>query len=256
VNFEQRCTIPAAREELWDFLLDLPQMARCVPGAEEVVAAGDGEYTGRLRVKIGPIQLALQGAMKILERDREHWKAVARAEAKDRRVGGGANITGNMTLLESGPSATELIIQGQVRFLGKLGEFGEPIIRKQADAVAATFVRNVVAHFAGAAITQQAADAPQAAITSQASNGRIEAPTNEPQQAPTVATAALAKTPKTRWIGLIAGLAAGLLIASVLPASSPAATLTLRSTVIVALILLGANVESRLRRPHESSGET
>ncbi len=256
MNFEQRCTIPAAREELWDFLLDLPQLARCVPGAEEVVAAGDGEYTGRLRVKIGPIQLALQGAMKILERDREHWKAVARAEAKDRRVGGGANITGNMTLLESGSSATELIIQGQVRFLGKLGEFGEPIIRKQADAVAATFVRNVVAHFAGAAITQQAADAPQAAITSQASNGRIEAPTNEPQQAPTVATAALAKTPKTRWIGLIAGLAAGLLIASVLPASSPAATLTLRSTVIVALILLGANVESRLRRPHESSGET
>ena len=260
MNFEQRCTIPAAREELWDFLLDLPQLARCVPGAEEVVAAGDGEYTGRLRVKIGPIQLALQGAMKILERDREHWKAVARAEAKDRRVGGGANITGNMTLLESGSSATELIIQGQVRFLGKLGEFGEPIIRKQADAVAATFMRNVMAHFAGAAITQQAADAPQAAITSQASNGRIEVPANESQQsAPAVATAALAKTPKipkTRWIGLIAGLAAGLLIASVLPASSPAATLTLRSTVIVALILLGANVESRLRRPHESSGET
>ena len=52
MNFEQRCTIPAAREELWDFLLDLPQLARCVPGAEEVVAAGDGEYTGRLRVKI------------------------------------------------------------------------------------------------------------------------------------------------------------------------------------------------------------
>jgi carbon monoxide dehydrogenase subunit G len=256
VNFEQRCTIPAAREELWDFLLDLPQMARCVPGAEEVVAAGDGEYTGRLRVKIGPIQLALQGAMKILERDREHWKAVARAEAKDRRVGGGTNITGNMTLLESGSSATELIIQGQVRFLGKLGEFGEPIIRKQADAVAATFVRNVVAHFAGATITQQAAVSAPAAITSRASNGQIEAPTNEPQQAPTVAIAALAKTPKTRWIGLIAGLAAGLLIASVLPASSPAATLTLRSTVIVALILLGANVESRLRRPHESSGET
>lgn len=248
MNFEQRCTIPAAREELWDFLLDLPQMARCVPGAEEVIAAGDGEYTGRLRVKIGPIQLALQGAMKILERDREHWKAVARAEAKDRRVGGGANITGNMTLLESGPSATELIIQGQVRFLGKLGEFGEPIIRKQADAVAATFVSNVVAHFAGAAITQQAAGALQAAITSQ-----IEAPATEPQQsAPPASTATLAKTPKTQWIGLMAGLAAGLLIASFLPASSPAVTLTLRATVVLALMLMGAKVESRLR--HSSDG--
>jgi uncharacterized protein len=249
VNFEQRCTIPAAREELWDFLLDLPQMARCVPGAEEVVAAGDGEYTGRLRVKIGPIQLALQGAMKILERDREHWTAVARAEAKDRRVGGGANITGNMTLLESGTSATELVIQGQVRFLGKLGEFGEPIIRKQADAVAATFVRNVMAHFAGAATVQQAAVAPQA-ITSQASNGQIGTPATEPQQsAPAVATPDFRKTP---WIGLIAGLVAGLLVASVLPASSPTVTLTLRAAVVLALVLMGAKAESHLRHWSDS----
>jgi uncharacterized protein len=256
VNFEQRCTIPAAREELWDFLMDLPQMARCVPGAEEVVAAGDGEYTGRLRVKIGPIQLALQGAMKILERDREHWKAVARAEAKDRRVGGGANITGNMTLLESGPSATELIIQGQVRFLGKLGEFGEPIIRKQADTVAATFVRNVAAHFGGAAITQQAAVAPQAAIASQASSAQIEAPTAEPQQsapaASTAASAKMPKTPQTPWIGLIAGLVAGLLVASVLPASPPAVTWTLRATVVLALMLMGAKAESHVRHSSDS----
>jgi uncharacterized protein len=256
VNFEQRCTIPAAREVLWDFLLDLPQLARCVPGAEEVVAAGDGEYTGRLRVKIGPIQLALQGAMKILERDREHWKAVARAEAKDRRVGGGANITGNMTLLESGPSATELVIQGQVRFLGKLGEFGEPIIRKQADAVAATFVRNVVAHFADTTVTQQAGISPQAAMTSQASNGQIEAPATEsPQSAPAASSAASAKmpkTPQTPWIGLIAGLVAGLLIANVLPASSPAVTLTMRATVVLALMLMGAKAESHLRHSSDS----
>lgn len=253
MNFEQRSIIPAARDKLWDFLLDLPQMARCVPGAEEVVAAGDGEYAGRLRVKIGPIQLALQGAMKILERDREHWKAVARAEAKDRRVGGGANITGNMTLLESGPSATELIIQGQVRFLGKLGEFGEPIIRKQADAVAAVFVRNVVAHFASATVTQQAVGAPQAAITSQASNGPIGAPAAEPHQsAPAASTAAFAKTSKTRWIGVIAGLVAGLLIASVVPESSPAVTWTLRATVVLVLMLIGAKAESLLRHSSDS----
>ena len=132
-----------------------------------------------------------------------------------------------MTLLESGPSATELIIQGQVRFLGKLGEFGEPIIRKQADAVAATFVRNVAAHFEGAAITQQAAVAPQAAITS-------------------------LKTPRPRWIGVIAGLVAGLLMASVLPASSPAVTWTLRATVVLALMLMGAKAESHLRHSSES----
>ena len=89
--------------------------------------------------------------------------------------------------------------------------------------------RYAVAHFAGATVTQQAAGAPQAAITSQAS---IEAPATEPQQsAPAVVTAAFGKT----WMGLIAGLIAGLLMASVLPASSPAVTLTLRTTVVLAL---------------------
>jgi hypothetical protein len=143
-----------------------------------------------------------------------------------------------------------------VRFLGKLGEFAEPIIRKQADAVVATFARNVAAHFAGAATAQQAAVAPQAAITSRASNGQIEAPTAEPQQsapaASTTASAKMPKTPQTPWIGLIAGLVAGLLVASVLPASSPAVTLTLRAAVVLALVLMGAKAESHLRHSSES----
>src|SRR5262249_37529860 len=60
-----------------------------------------------------------------------------------------------MALVESGPAATELAIQAQARFLGKLGEFGQPVIRKQADAIVAEFARNVVARFHSAAGTSQ-----------------------------------------------------------------------------------------------------
>ena len=50
MNFEHRCTLPVARGMLWQFLMDVPQMATCVPGVEGVTASGDDQYAGRLRV--------------------------------------------------------------------------------------------------------------------------------------------------------------------------------------------------------------
>lgn len=147
MTFEQHCIIAAGREELWNFLLDIPQMAACVPGAEDVTASGDDRYRGRLRVKLGPIRLKLEGVMVLHERDREQWRAAARSEANDRRLGGGARVTGEMRLVEHSPSMTELVLSGQVRFLGKLGEFGEPLIRKRAEVIVAEFARNVAARF-------------------------------------------------------------------------------------------------------------
>jgi carbon monoxide dehydrogenase subunit G len=145
MNFEHRCTIPVARERLWDFLLDVPQLATCIPGAEEVIQRDDGQYAGCMRVKVGPMSLTLRGTVMIQEQDQQQWCATARAEANDRRVGGGVHVTAAMRLIESAPAETELSIQAEARLLGKLGEFGQPIIRRQAETIVAEFARNVAA---------------------------------------------------------------------------------------------------------------
>ena len=155
MNFEHRCTIPVAREALWRFLLDVPQMATCVPGVDSVTASGDEQYTGRMRVKVGPIHLTLQGVMTVQGCDQQQWRTVTRAEANDRRVGGGVHVTAHMTLVESSPTTTELVMQTQARLLGKLGEFGQPVIRKQADTIIAEFARNVAARFPSATAVSQ-----------------------------------------------------------------------------------------------------
>jgi uncharacterized protein len=145
VEFEHRCTIPVARVTLWQFLLDVPQMATCVPGVEGLTSSGEETYNGRMRVKLGPIHLTLQGTMTIETRDQHQWLVVARSEANDRHVGGGVHINTRLLLLESSPEATELVIQTQARLFGKLGEFGQPVIRKQADTILAGFARNLAA---------------------------------------------------------------------------------------------------------------
>jgi uncharacterized protein len=147
MNFVQRCTIAVARPQLWEFLMDVPRMAACVPGFEEVVSAGNDTFSGRMRVKLGPIVVNLEGTVAFRERDAAEFRAVVKTDARDCKIGGGVDATATMRLLESGPAASELVVEAQARFMGKLGEFGEPVIRKQTDATIAAFARNVAARF-------------------------------------------------------------------------------------------------------------
>ena len=92
-------------------------------------------------------RLTLQGELFIHERDQPNWRAVGKAEANDRRVGGGVHINAVLTLIEKAASETELAVHTEARLMGKLGEFGQSVIRKKADKVVAEFAQNVAAKF-------------------------------------------------------------------------------------------------------------
>ena len=66
-----------------------------------------------------------------------------RAEAKDRMAAGTVNGKTTMMLKDLGASRTELIMETDVKISGKIGEFGQPIIRKKADAILKEFVQNI-----------------------------------------------------------------------------------------------------------------
>jgi len=142
LTFTQTCVIPLERERLWEFLMDVPRVAQCVPGVESVEAIDGGAYRGSLRVQVGPIRLVLHGSMTVEEQDREGWRARMRAEASDRRVGGGLRARLGLALaaVEGG---TRLHIDTDLTILGKIGEFGQPVIKKKADTLLEEFARNL-----------------------------------------------------------------------------------------------------------------
>jgi len=142
VTFTQECLIPVERERLWDFLMEVPKVASCVPGLETVEAVNASAYKGSLRLQVGPIRLSLQGTMTIEEQDRSSWRARMRAEANDRRVGGGIRARMSLTLVP-GERGTRLQIETDLAILGRIGEFGQPVIKKKADALLEEFARNL-----------------------------------------------------------------------------------------------------------------
>ncbi|MBI2997156.1 MAG: hypothetical protein HYY46_01655 [Deltaproteobacteria bacterium] len=143
MKFNQSAIIPSAREPLWDFLMDVPRVAKSLPGVESVEKLDDTTYQGTLKVRVGPISLSLQGKIIVEERDRQNWRAALRAEAADRRAAGAVKGKTSMQLKERGPKETELLMETDVNILGKIGEFGQPIIRKKADQMLQEFVENI-----------------------------------------------------------------------------------------------------------------
>ena len=143
MKFSQSATVPAGREPLWQLLMDIPRVATCLPGVQDVEQVDGETYQGTLKVRVGPISLSLQGKIVLEEKDQDAWRAALRAEAEDRRVAGAMRGKSTMELKELSAAETELTVETDVNILGKIGEFGQPIIRKKADQMLNTFIDNI-----------------------------------------------------------------------------------------------------------------
>ena len=143
MKFTQTCVISAARDTVWNFLMNMENVAQCLDGVQEIIPIDEDNYEGTLRVKVGPVSLSFQGIVQVEARDREHWHGVVRAEAKDRRRGGSVRAHMELHLVEKSPSATEMQVDLEAHILGKIGEFGQPIIRKKTETMLQDFAAQV-----------------------------------------------------------------------------------------------------------------
>jgi carbon monoxide dehydrogenase subunit G len=139
---DQRVTINAPIDRAWDFLMDVPAVSKCVPGVESIQEIDKDNYNGALKVRVGPIGVKLEGKVTVAERDAEQKRAQLNVEAADRRIRGAVN--GKTTMhLEEVENGTDLVVHTDVSILGKLGEFGQAVMRKKADQIIRQFAQNV-----------------------------------------------------------------------------------------------------------------
>jgi carbon monoxide dehydrogenase subunit G len=145
MKFEHKATIPAPIDKVWAFLVDIPKVATCVPGVDTVEALGDDKYRGIIKVAVGPIRLNLAGDVSITERDDAAHRAAMRADAADKRAGGAVKAIMSMAASETpgNPNSTELLMETDAQVMGRIGEFGQPIIRKKAEQTMNEFAKNL-----------------------------------------------------------------------------------------------------------------
>lgn len=132
MKFEQTVDLDAPPERVWAFVMDIPSVAKCIPGLQSLEDLGNDRYKAVVKVKVGPIGLNLASELFIESKDEASKTAAMRVEAADKRVGGAVKSVMTMHLEPNG-SGTRLQVDTDAQVMGRIGDFGQPVIRKKAD---------------------------------------------------------------------------------------------------------------------------
>jgi carbon monoxide dehydrogenase subunit G len=124
MKLEQSFEVAAPVERVWETLIDLEQVAPCLPGAAITGHDEEGTYHGTFQVKLGPTTASYRGTIRIEEKDEENHTATMAAKGSDKRGQGGASATIVNTLHPMDDGGTRVDAVTDFTITGRLASFG------------------------------------------------------------------------------------------------------------------------------------
>ncbi len=144
MKIDHEFTVGASVEEAWRVLTDLEGIAPCMPGARLTGVEGD-VYSGRVKVKVGPVISEYAGTARFVEKDDAAHRAVIDAKGKDSRGAGNATATIRAGLRpdESDAGRTVVTVSTDLSISGKIAQFGSGMIKDVSTKLLGQFVDNL-----------------------------------------------------------------------------------------------------------------
>ena len=180
MQLEHHFTVPVPADKAWDVLLDVERIAPCMPGA--TVQSFDGETVdGRVKVKVGPIQVTYAGTAKFVEKDPEARRAVIEANAKEARGAGTAAATITTVLNDTG-GTTDVTVTTDLQITGKPAQFGRGVMVEVGNKLLGQFADCLASELGGGpppAAAAAAAETPAAAAETPTAAGEAAAAARE-----------------------------------------------------------------------------
>ena len=94
--------VDAPLQSAWPMLLDVPRVARALPGASIDAEPVQGEHRGPMKVKLGPVTAEYSGVAALQEVDDDEHVASYRVQGREPRGQGTAEATITVRAREDG----------------------------------------------------------------------------------------------------------------------------------------------------------
>jgi carbon monoxide dehydrogenase subunit G len=141
MELEHSFSVPVPVERAWDVLLDVERVAPCMPGASLDSVDGD-KIAGKIKVKVGPIQMTYAGTAKFTERDKAAGVVVLEASGKETRGAGTASATVRSELTGDGDQ-TQVTVHTSLNVTGKPAQFGRGVLEEVGGKLVGIFAGNL-----------------------------------------------------------------------------------------------------------------
>lgn len=139
MRFEKQVQVEAPRQEIWDFLWNVPRVMKCIPGCEAAETIEPyQQYQATVREKVGPFRLQIPLDIEVIsQQPPEHL--IAKANGRDGRLQSHIKIELDLTLTALAPHLTTLHVLADIAVLGKLGTLGHSVIVRKGNDIVGQF---------------------------------------------------------------------------------------------------------------------
>jgi len=125
---EEKFTVRAPIEKVWDFLMDPDASGPCVPGCEKVEVVDDKTYKVRVKVKIAFVSFTFN--MNV-------------ATGEENEMASSVKAKNSLDVKSVSEMETEISYRSDVSLFGKLGTVGQSVVKGKAKQLGREFANAV-----------------------------------------------------------------------------------------------------------------
>jgi carbon monoxide dehydrogenase subunit G len=143
-------------QQVWEFFQDIREVTQCLPGAELLSDDGDGKYSGRVSVKLGPMSAVFDGSATVTQDESTHTGLID-GKGEDRRGRSRGSVKVDYALVARDATATAVSVDADVTLSGAAAQFGRGgLIIEMTNRLIGEFVQCCEGKLAAATVEERA----------------------------------------------------------------------------------------------------
>lgn len=152
IDLARTIDLPVAPAEAWTALGDVPAVARCLPGCQDVQEIPPSgiprrdepprRYRATVKDKVGPFSVAITLDVTVDPSEAEHLLRVS-ATGRDSILGSPVRMSMTARVTPGVAGGSHLVLDGRAEVGGKLAALGQAVIHRKTRDVLDTFARNL-----------------------------------------------------------------------------------------------------------------
>jgi uncharacterized protein len=140
-------------ERTWATLLDVPRVARALPGATIEPEGEGGAWRGSMKVKLGPVTTEYTGTARIQDLDEDDRVASYRVDGREARGQGSAAAVITTRLAAAGVG-TRVVVETDMQVTGRQAQLGRGLMEQVAGAILNDFAGRLERELRGEAVAE------------------------------------------------------------------------------------------------------
>ena len=160
-------------QRTWDTLLDVPRVARALPGAKIDPDADAGAWRGTMKIKLGPVTTEYAGTARVQDVDADDRVASYRVEGREARGQGSAAATITTRLSPGTGDGTKVVVETDMQVTGRQAQLGRSLMEDVAGAILGEFAGRLEKELTGEGLSDEEASGDDALDVSSAVRGAM-----------------------------------------------------------------------------------